>query len=276
MPNLVNDVGISLPIMAKTTPANLGASKPSMQAVVQPTIPRPSSHGGPLVEINASPYNVQPQENTIDTVEQSTINLIDDTFKPHKRQPSPNNSSVDSLEINSLLSRPSTPGYFLSEPFHPERFPRGPLVSSSSLSVVSFVRSPPIFSSTLSLALSPIYSPPPLVMPPDDARKGVRSSSFFDRIKSASPPPSLSPVLNHESISPVLPPTPPTEIRRKPRSLKFFNRIKSAFTSRQPSLVPSKETTPPLPMASSHATPSSAVFRSSDSVPSLAPSRSSG
>lgn len=262
--------------MAKTTPANLGASKPSMQAVVQPVIPRLSGHGGPLVETNASPYNVQSQENTSDTAEQSTIILIDDAFKQHKRLPSPNNSSVDSLEINSLLSHPSTLGYFPSEPFHPERFPRGPLVSSSSLSVVSFVRSPPIFSSTLSLPLSPIYSPPPLVMPPNDTRKGIHSSSVFGRIRSASPPPTLSPVLNHETTSPVLPPATPTEVRRKPRSLKFFNRIKSAFTSRQPSLVPSNETTPSPPMVSSHVTPTSVVSRPSNSVMSLAPSRSPG
>ena len=245
---LVHDVGTSLPVMARATPANLGMLEP---IIVQPGIPGPSRHGVPLVETSyAPPYYVQAQENTDDAMERSTI---DDTFEKRTGQPSPDTSSVDDPKI--IVINPSTDGL----PFEPF-----PILSSSELARLSRYPSPlngyspppsPIHSlrnsppspkslrapTLSSFSATSLRSSPP--MSPESPRY-VSSTSFeLPHIGSSSPP---SPSFPLSSLSNPL--MPPADVRRKPRPLNFFDRIKFASPRAPPSPVPfSHEATTPFP-----------------------------
>ena len=69
--------------MAKETPANPGRLERSKQDIAEPVIPGPSKHREPLVKI-ASPYHIEGHEqNTSDTMEQSSHQAAPDSLLKH-------------------------------------------------------------------------------------------------------------------------------------------------------------------------------------------------
>lgn len=83
VPNRLDGTVISYPIVGKETPANPGRSERSMQDIAEPVIPGPSRHREPLVEI-ASPYHIEArEENTSDTMEQSSQQAAPHSLPEH-------------------------------------------------------------------------------------------------------------------------------------------------------------------------------------------------
>ncbi len=108
VPVLVADAPNNFPIMAKTTPANREMTEQNIRDIVEPPIAEPSGHSEPLAEIGYPPQSKveTPRENPSDSVELSTINIVD-------------NATGQPIEH---LDSDTGPGSTHS-PFHPTPFP---------------------------------------------------------------------------------------------------------------------------------------------------------
>lgn len=108
VPVLVADARNKFPIMAKATPANQEMTEQNIRDIIEPPIAEPSGHSEPLAEIGYPPQSKveTPREDPSDSMELSTINIVDDAAG----QP------IEHLDSDT------GPGSSHS-PFHPTPFP---------------------------------------------------------------------------------------------------------------------------------------------------------
>jgi hypothetical protein len=157
VPAFAADAGNSLPILAKTTPANWETMAQTMQAIIEPATAEPQA------EISHTPQSnvLTPQENASNMVESSKINLVDRVAEQH----------VEHLESKT------TSGFSLEAkmPFHPESSPPADVQSQRSGPGVLTDRLFPIRTHDLTASDSEPLPPPT----PADIPSPLASSAFL-------------------------------------------------------------------------------------------------